>query len=118
MHSELKLHHVNAEHLIHRYVERRLSFGLSRFGDRLGRVTVRIGASDRGKSEAMVCRITADLHSFGVITAEASDPDIYIAVDRCTARLARRCASRCGRRRNARPARISIRAPWALPAAS
>jgi ribosome-associated translation inhibitor RaiA len=66
----------------------------------------------------MVCRITANLHSFGVITAEASDPDVYLAIDRCMARLARRCASRCTRQRGARPARISIRVPWSLPIAS
>ena len=118
MHSELRLHHVNAQQLLQQYVERRLCSGLSRFAERLGRVTVRIVASDNSKTDAIMCRIAVDLHSFGVITAEASDPDVYTAIDRCTARIARRCASRCSRERNSRPARISIRDPWTLPIAS
>ena len=118
MRSELRLHHVNAQQLLHRYVERRLNFGLSRFGERLGRVMVRIRASERDKTDAIVCRITADLHSFGVITAEAVDPDVYAAIDRCINRLARRCATQCSRERRPRPARISTPNSWTLPVAS
>jgi ribosome-associated translation inhibitor RaiA len=118
MHTELKLRHVNAEQLLLGYIERRLEFALARFGDKLGCITVRIGASGRSKTDATLCRITADLHSFGSIVAEASDPDVYTAIDRCTARFARRCASRYTRQRSARAAKISIRVPWSLPIAS
>jgi ribosomal subunit interface protein len=118
MHTELKLHHIKAEQLLLGHVERRFSRALARFGDKLGRITVRIGVSGRGRTDTIVCRISADIHSFGFIVAEASDANMYTALDRCTARFARRCASRCMRQRSARAARFSIRSPWSLPIAS
>jgi ribosome-associated translation inhibitor RaiA len=81
-------------------------------------VTTRISGipSDRGSSE-LICRVSADLHPYGVITAEAKGSDVYTSIDRCTARLARRCASKCERHRGGRLSRNSIRVPKSPPAA-
>ena len=117
MHVELKLHQVKPERLLLDYAERRINFLLGRFGERIGRVTTRISVSpDRGSNE-LVCRVAADLHQYGVVTAEAIGTDIYTSIDRCTARLARRCASKCQRQRSGRPGRNSIRMPNSRPTA-
>jgi ribosomal subunit interface protein len=108
MYLEFKLHQVNPEELLMSYVERRLRFGLSRFGDRVGRVTTRIRASGSAPG-GITCRISADLRPFGAILAEATDGDVYAAIDRSVARLARRCDSKYTRSRSARSSRTSIR---------
>lgn len=117
MHIELKLHQVDPEKLLKSYVERRVNFGLSRFGERVGKVTTRIRVSDSGTAEDVTCRMSADLHPFGAILAEATDTDVYTAIDRCVARLARRCDSKCARPRSARSSRTSIRTSRLFPAA-
>jgi ribosomal subunit interface protein len=117
MHTELKLHRVNPEELLMSYVERRLDFNLSRFGERVGRVTTRIRVSDATTPREITCRISAHLHPFGSILAEATDADVYTAIDRCVARLARRCDSKCDRPRTARSSRTSIRTSKLFPAA-
>lgn len=110
MQTELKVHRVNSEELLHQYVERRLSYLLSRFGDRIGKVTARLASSGSASSD-LVCRMTAELRPFGVITAEATDPDAYSAIDRCAGRLARRCESKCARPRGNTQNRATIRMP-------
>jgi ribosomal subunit interface protein len=117
MHTELKLHQVNPGKLLISYVERRLNFSLSRFGERIGRVTARIRVSDGTTPGDITCRISAGLHPFGLILAEATDADAYTAIDRCVTRLARRCESRCTRHRSTRSSRTSIRTSKLFPAA-
>jgi ribosomal subunit interface protein len=117
MNIELKLHQVNPEELLMSYVERRLNFSLSRFGQRVGRVTTRIRISDSSEPGEITCRISADLHPFGAILAEATDADVFTAIDRCAARLARRCESKCSRPRSTRSSRTSIRTSKLFPAA-
>jgi ribosomal subunit interface protein len=117
MHLELKLDQVNPEEMLRSYVERRLYFNLSRFGERVNRVTTRIRASEGSTPQEITCRISAALHPFGPILAEATDADVYTAIDRCVARLARRCDSKCARPRSARSSRTSIRTSKLFPAA-
>ena len=117
MHIELKLNRVDPEDLLMSYVERRLNFGLSRFGERVRRVTARIRASEGSTPGEITCRISADVHPFGAILAEATDADVYTAIDRSVARLARRCDSKCTRPRSARSSRTSIRTSKLFPAA-
>jgi ribosomal subunit interface protein len=117
MHLEFKLHQVNTEELLMSYVERRLYFGLSRFGERIGKVTTRIRVSEGSTPGEITCRISADLRPFGTVMAEAADADVYTAIDRCVARLARRCDSKCTRSRSARSSRTSIRTSRLFPAA-
>jgi ribosomal subunit interface protein len=109
MHVELKLQQVDPQKLLLDYAERRINFLLGRFGERIGSVTIRISVSPDRKSNELVCRITADLHAFGVVTAEAIGTDVYASIDRCTARLARRCVTKCERSRSRRPSRDSMR---------
>lgn len=116
MYIEVKLHRISAEKLISDYIERRLHFALSRFGERVGRVTTRISAHVGNRSDGLTCRITADLRPFGVISAEASDTEVFGAVDRCIGRLARQCHSKCTRSRNGQLRRVSIRVPNYLAA--
>jgi ribosomal subunit interface protein len=117
MHVELKLQQVNPEKLLLDYAQRRLHFVLGRFGERIGKVTTRISVSpDRGSTE-LICRVSAELRPFGVITAEATESDVYTSIDRCAGRLARRCASKCERQRDGRLSRKSIRVPMSHPAA-
>ncbi len=111
MHTELRLQRINPETLLCDYIDRRLYFALSRFGERMGRVTTRINTSAGNSSQEFTCRIAADLRPFGVITTEASDADVYTAIDRCISRLARRCQAKCARPRSVRPSRASIRVP-------
>ncbi len=117
MYTELKLHHVNPERLLAEYVERRLNFTLARFGDRISRVTTRISSAPAGTPDQWLCRMTLDLQPFGTISAEATDADVYGAIDRCAGRLARQCESKCGRPRSARTGRMSIRMPGFISAA-
>jgi len=117
MQTEVKLHRVSPDALLRKYVERRLNFVLARFGSRIGRVTARIGEASSGSADELVCRMSADLQPFGVISAEAADMDLYTAIDRCAARLSRRCDSKCSRPRSSRANRFSIRVPGTLRAA-
>jgi hypothetical protein len=73
MQTEVKLHRVSPDALLRKYVERRLNFVLARFGSRIGRVTARIGEASSGSADELVCRMSADLQPFGVISAEAAD---------------------------------------------
>lgn len=114
MHTELRLHNVNAEQLLLSYVDRRLAFSLSHMAERMGRVTTRIGTPAPGRGE-LTCRMTADCRPFGPVTAEASDMDVYAAIDRCAGRLARRCHSKVLRSRMDRANRVSIRFPNIQP---
>src|SRR4051812_8199205 len=109
MHMEFKFHQLNPEELLMSYVERRLHFALSRFGDRVGKVTTRIRLSHASTPGEIMCRTSADLRPFGAVVAEAADADVYTAIDRCIARLARRCDSKCTRSRGTRSSRTTIR---------
>lgn len=117
MNTELKLHHVSPDALLRHYVERRLNFVLGRFGHRIGRVTTRISENASGAARELVCRMSADLHPLGIVTAEASDPDVYTAIDRCAGRLSRQCESKLNRLRSIRTRRTSIRVPGSAQAA-
>jgi ribosome-associated translation inhibitor RaiA len=117
MHTEIKIFDINSERLISGYVVRRLSFALSRFGERIGKVTARIGVASTGAPKNLVCRIAAEFQPFGLVTAEAIDPDVYSAIERCVSRLERQCQSKYSRSRRSSSGRDSIRIPSHKPAA-
>ena len=67
------------------HVERRLGFALSRFGERIGRVTVRLSETgDAGKR----CQIDVDLGP-RIISVEDTDVDLFAAVDHAANRVSR-----------------------------
>jgi ribosome-associated translation inhibitor RaiA len=68
------------------YIERRLKFGLGRFGTRVGQVNVRITG---GGKEEHRCRISAEVIPFGQVAVEEADPDLFLAVDRAAGRIGR-----------------------------
>ena len=88
------------------YIERRLRFGLGRFGTRVGQVTVRV--SGGGKEEHR-CRITAEVLPFGRVAVEESDPDLFLAIDRAAGRIGRLFGRELERVRENRTGRASIR---------
>lgn len=88
------------------YIERRLRFGLGRFGTRVGQVTVRI--SSDGKDEHR-CRISAEVLPFGRVAVEEADPDLFLAIDRAAGRIGRLFGRELERGRESRISRDSIR---------
>jgi ribosomal subunit interface protein len=103
MNVELRTSKVGIHELLKRYVDRRLQFALGRFGERVGNVSVRLYGSGHGSESR--CRMTADLHPIGTISADVRDPDLFSAMDRAAGRLSRRVSRELGRFRDARTAR-------------
>jgi ribosomal subunit interface protein len=91
---------------VHSYVERRLRFALSRFGGRVGQVTVRVSADGRASSR---CRIEAELLPFGYVAVEERDSDLFSAIDRATGRIGRLFSRKLERTRESRIGRESVR---------
>jgi putative sigma-54 modulation protein len=66
------------------YVERRLQFALNRFGQRVGRVIVRICPDGPAENR---CSIKVNVQPFGRIAVEESDSDLFAAIDRATGKI-------------------------------
>lgn len=88
------------------YVDRRLRFALTRFGGRVGQVTVRMRADRWANSR---CRIEAELLPFGHVAVEEIDSDLFAAVDRATRRIGRLFGRELERIRDTRVGRESVR---------
>ncbi len=84
-----------------RHVERRLRFALGRFHARVEAVRVRVEDANgpRGGVDK-ACRLRARLRGAAPVRVEASDRDVYAAIDCAAARLARGVARELGRRRS------------------
>ena len=82
------------------YVDRRLRFALSRFGRRIGLVTVRIADVNgpRGGVDKQ-CRIHAEVIPSGNVDLEETDADLYAAIDRAADRVRRAIARELERAR-------------------
>jgi putative sigma-54 modulation protein len=85
MHIVMHVNDVDLAEAFTSYVERRLRFALGRFGERVGQITVRIGADGPGERQ---CRISTELLPFGRVVVEETDPDLFVAIDRATGRTA------------------------------
>jgi putative sigma-54 modulation protein len=86
------------------YVDRRLRFAFSRFGDRVGQISVRISRSHQSD-----CRIAVELRPFGRVAVQESGPDLFIAIDRATGRIGRLLGRELDRLRDTRNGRESVR---------
>ncbi len=106
MHTEFRIQNTDLAEVFKNYVERRLRFGLGRFGDRVGSVTVRVHGGGNVESE---CRISAELRPFGRVAVEEKDSDLFAAVDRATGRIGRLFGRELERSREARIGRESVR---------
>ena len=72
------------------HVERRLQFALSRFGERIGRVTVRlVNINGPRGSEDKICLIDLILRPAGRILVEDVNGDLHAAIDRAAERTGR-----------------------------
>jgi len=106
MHVVMHMNEVGLAEAFTSYVERRLRFGLGRFGARVGQVTVRIGADGPGERQ---CRISTELLPFGRVAVEETDPDLFVAIDRATFRIGRLFGRELERVRDAGIGRKSVR---------
>lgn len=89
---KIRARHVELSDDLQAHVESRVGFALSRFGDRIGRVIVRLSnAREANASEHRCCEIAVD---FGarIIWAEDTDADVFAAVDHAAQRASRSVA--------------------------
>jgi hypothetical protein len=89
----------------------RLSLRMSSGGydlrlERVGQITVRIGADGPGERQ---CGISTELLPFGRVVVEETDPDLFVAIDRATGRIGRLFGRELERVREAWVGRESIR---------
>jgi putative sigma-54 modulation protein len=91
------------------HVERRLRFALSRFGNRVGRVVVRMGRVNgihgvQGTGETS-CHIEVRLAPSGTVTVKETSADLFAAVDRAAGRVERLVAHRLEQARESKTGR-------------
>lgn len=92
---------IDGDEALRAHVERRLRFALSRFGERIARVTVRF--DDANGTRAGVdkqCQIDVALRPSGKVRVEDIDADLHTVVDRAADRVARAVERDLQRRRN------------------
>jgi ribosome-associated translation inhibitor RaiA len=106
MYLELRTLNTDVAEVVRGYIERRLRFSLSRFGQRVGRVSVTLSRDNNG---LFTCRIQAEIVPFGSAAVKESAPNFFAAVDRATGRLGRLFGRELNRVREARTTRESIR---------
>jgi putative sigma-54 modulation protein len=83
---------VQVSEALRAHVERRLGLALGRFGDRIGRVTVRFsGANGRTGEQATRCQIDVSLRPQSVRAGD-TDADLFAAVDHASDRVSRSVA--------------------------
>ena len=108
MNMEMRIQGTDVNMVLQSYVDRRLRFALSRFGDRVGHVSTKL-ARQNGVVPAMMCRIEAEMVPFGSVRVEECDQDVFRAIDRATGRIGRLFAQRLERAHDSRMKRHSIR---------
>lgn len=106
MHAQINVNDANASEAIRSYVDRRLRFALSRFGQRVGYITVRIRPDGPSGSH---CWIRAEVVPFGQVVVEDSDSDLFTTVDRATGKIGRQFGRELERIRNSHVGRDSVR---------
>ena len=91
------------------HVERRLRFALSRFGDRIRQIAVRLGGPNgpRGGADKR-CRVVVTLRPSGEVVVEDTAPDVSMAIDRGADRAQRAVARAIARAREMRRSRTLL----------
>ncbi len=90
MRLEIRERNVQVTQVLRAHVERRVGLALGRFGDRIGRVTVRFSGPS-GQGEATRCQIDVSLRPQNVRAGD-TDADLFVAVDQASDRVARSVA--------------------------
>jgi ribosome-associated translation inhibitor RaiA len=117
MQIEVHSRGIESSDALRQHAARRARFALTRFGDRVRRLSVTVADENGPKGGVdMRCRIRADLHPRGEIVIRERHHDPFAAVARATERVAhavsrrlqRLHARRRGRTRRSRPAPASL----------
>jgi ribosome-associated translation inhibitor RaiA len=103
MELRLRVRHADFPEILRAYAERRLGFALSRFANRIGRLTARIDDVNgpRGGIDKLCC-INAKLIPTGTVVMHAVDANAVVAIDRVADRIARAVRRKLERRRDRR----------------
>jgi ribosome-associated translation inhibitor RaiA len=110
MNMELQLSKTDLSEVLRRYIARRLHFSLGRFGNRVGRLAVRIVGFAGSPGSENRCHISAEILPFGQVMVQESGPDLHVAIDRATSKIGRSFARELERVREIRTGRETIRA--------
>lgn len=110
MELDVRVRDVDLTEAIKDYIERRLRFSLGRFGNQLGKVSVRVSDLNgpRGGVDKS-CRISVELLPAGTVLTEDVSEDLFAAIDRAAERIGRSCSRKLERVRELRTGRESIR---------
>ena len=113
MDADIRILSTDLTEALQSYIERRLHFSLGRFGNRVGRVRVRITDvnSVRGGADK-ACHVSAELLPSGAtLIQQAVDANLYAAIGRATEGIGRSFARALGRNRQKRQNRETVRIP-------
>jgi putative sigma-54 modulation protein len=90
MQVELRIRDTASRDRLRAYVERRLRFALSRFGNRVGRVVVRMGRLNGVQGiDEISCHIEVRLAPSGTLAVKETGTDLFAAIDRSAGRVER-----------------------------
>jgi putative sigma-54 modulation protein len=110
MQFEVRIQKIDIPKAVHRYIERRLRFSLSRFEQRIRRVNVRIFDLNGPRGGAdKCCRIAIRLVSSDAIVVQEVNTDLFMAIDRAAERAGQKLARRVHRAQALRTQRESVR---------
>ena len=98
MNIQIRERNVDVSEVLRSHVVRRLGFALSRFGERIGRVTVRFSDGGNGGGVDKRCQINVGLRPKSV-RVEDTDIDLFVAVDNAANRVSRSVARALERER-------------------
>lgn len=113
MNTDIRIFDTDLAQALRAYVERRLHFSLSRFGKRVGRVSVRItDLNDLRGGVDKACRVSAEfLPSGKILVQRAVDANLYAAISRATQGIGRAFAKALARKQERQRNRNTIRFP-------
>jgi ribosome-associated translation inhibitor RaiA len=98
MQVDLRIRNIDLEEVLLSYIERRLRFAFSWFGDRVGRIAVNVsGLNGPRGGTSKNCSISADIAPLGRLVVEESALDVHAAIDRAIGRMGRLIGQRLER---------------------
>lgn len=112
MEVEVRIQGTDLAEAIRRYAARRVRFALGRFAPRVGRVVVRISDINGARGGVdQCCHISVDVPPKGQVVLDQVDADLFIAIDRASARIGEAFRREIQRTRDTRTRRDSVRIP-------
>ena len=112
MEVEVRVQGSDLAEAIRRYAARRIRFALGRFAPRVGRVVVRISDINGARGGVdQCCHISVDFPPKGQVVLDQVDADLFVAIDRASARIGEAFRREIQRNRDTRTRRDSVRIP-------